>query len=284
MTSQRDLERALDAYFANGSDEVADRVIDAALLSIDHIPQRRAGRVPWRFNAMSSSMKLMAAAAAIVVAVVATSWILGRGTGPGAGAVSSPTPSVAQVPSSSPLESPSPAQSQISTASWASFSSTLYGYRIGYPQGWTSTPAERAWVFATDRNVVQAPGSDQFVDKSVAIDAQVGVTAFALDVPAGTSEVDWITAYFKDDPGATCKNGVTIERLEPTTVDGRPGRIARTNCADSQAFVFIDSRVHVFSVWRTGQQQFFDAVLSTVRFDPPAASPQPSVTASASPG
>ena len=84
MTSQRDLERALDAYFANGSDEVADRVIDAALLSIDHIPQRRAGRVPWRFKAMSNSMKLMTAAAAMIVAVVATSWILGRGTGPGA--------------------------------------------------------------------------------------------------------------------------------------------------------------------------------------------------------
>ncbi|MDQ3127067.1 MAG: hypothetical protein M3Q66_01235 [Chloroflexota bacterium] len=267
-----------------GADEMADRVIDDALLTIDHTPQRRAMRVPWRFSAMSNSMKLVTAAAAIVVAVVATSWILGRGTGPGVGAVPSSTPSVAQVPSSSAPASPSPAPSQISTATWASFSSTLYGYRIGYPPGWTATPAERAWVFEIDRNVVQAPGSDQFVDKSVAIDAQVGVTAFALEVPAGTSEDEWITAYFTDNPGAACKNGVTIDRLEPTSVDGHAGRIARTNCSDSQAFVFNDGRVHVFSVWRTGQQEFFDAVLSTVRFDPPAASPQPSIGVSASPG
>ena len=42
MTSQRELARLLGDFLADGADEVSDRVIDAALLQIDHIPQRRA--------------------------------------------------------------------------------------------------------------------------------------------------------------------------------------------------------------------------------------------------
>ena len=53
MTSQRELDRLLDIYFDDGRDELADRVIDAALDEIDHTRQRRAMRVPWRFRTMT---------------------------------------------------------------------------------------------------------------------------------------------------------------------------------------------------------------------------------------
>ena len=42
MTSQREIDRLLDIYFDDGRDELADRVIDAALDTIDHTRQRRA--------------------------------------------------------------------------------------------------------------------------------------------------------------------------------------------------------------------------------------------------
>ena len=63
MTSQRELDRLLDAYFDDGRDELADRVIDAALDQIDHTRQRRALRVPWRFPTMTMPFRLAAAAA-----------------------------------------------------------------------------------------------------------------------------------------------------------------------------------------------------------------------------
>ena len=44
MTDQRELDRLLDAFFVEGTDELADRVIDAALDQIDHTQQRRALR------------------------------------------------------------------------------------------------------------------------------------------------------------------------------------------------------------------------------------------------
>lgn len=283
MTSQRDLERTLDAYFEIGADEVADRVIDAALLTIEHAPQRRAGRVPWRFPDMTSSMKLLTAAAVIVVAVVGTSWVLGRGTGPGVGGGPSPTPSVAPSPSPSAPATLSPSPSAVSTAAWRTFTSNRYGYTTGYPTNWTATPATRNWIFASDRGTVQSAGSDQFVDKSLPADLQVGITAFSVPLLAGTSEDEWITTYYGAEPAA-CQ--VTITALVATTVDGLPARIGHSPCADSEAFVFVGDRVYVFVVWRTGQGPLLNAFLSTVRFQvtSPAGSPPPSLGPSASPG
>ena len=40
MTDQRELDRLMTAFFVEGSNELADRVIDAALDEIDHTQQR----------------------------------------------------------------------------------------------------------------------------------------------------------------------------------------------------------------------------------------------------
>ena len=50
MTDQRELDRLLVAFFVEGTNELADRVIDAALDQIDHTRQRRPLRAPWRFR------------------------------------------------------------------------------------------------------------------------------------------------------------------------------------------------------------------------------------------
>ena len=276
VTSQRDLERTLDTYFATGSDEVADRVIDAALLNIDHIPQRRAVRVPWRSSDMSSSMKLATLAAAVVLAVAGASWVLGRGGDSGVAGRPSPAASATGSPSSPPSSAPS----AIIATAWVPFTSDRYGYRIAHPPTWTATAATRQWVLAPDRETFDTTAADHFIDTTVATNLQVLVTAFVVDVPAGTSEDEWITAYFVTDPDSC---GITIAKLVPTTVDGRPGRIAVSTCGDSQALVFFGGQVHVFAIWRDGQGALFDAFLSTVRFDSSAPSPYPSIVASPSP-
>ena len=69
MTDQRELDRLLDAFFAEGADELADRVIDAALDQIDHTQQRRALRMPRRLRTMNMPTRLAAAAVIGVLAV-----------------------------------------------------------------------------------------------------------------------------------------------------------------------------------------------------------------------
>ena len=69
MTDQRELDRILGAFFADGTDELADRVIDAALDQIDHTRQRRVMRMPRRFQTMPMLTRVAAAAVIGVLAV-----------------------------------------------------------------------------------------------------------------------------------------------------------------------------------------------------------------------
>jgi hypothetical protein len=72
MTDQRELDRLLGAFFVEGTNEVADRVIDGALIEIDQTRQRRVGRMPRRLLTMKTPMRLAAAAVIGVVAVGGT--------------------------------------------------------------------------------------------------------------------------------------------------------------------------------------------------------------------
>jgi hypothetical protein len=99
MTDQRELDRLLGAYFVEGTNELADRVIDAALDQIDHTQQRRAMRAPWRFQTMTSPMRL-ATAALIGVLAVGGALYLSR---PDQSTVGGPVPSAGASPSPSEL-------------------------------------------------------------------------------------------------------------------------------------------------------------------------------------
>ena len=50
-------------------------------------------------------------------------------------------------------------------------------------------------------------------------------------------------------------------------------------CAGTFAFVVVDGRMYVFSIWRSGQDALLEAMLSTVTFRPsPQASPSATPT------
>ena len=93
MTEQRELDRLLGAYFVDGTDELADRVIDAALDQIDHTDQRRPMRLPRRFPTMTMPIRI-AAAAVIGVLAVGGAYYLSRPAQPSVGPPA-PTPSAA---------------------------------------------------------------------------------------------------------------------------------------------------------------------------------------------
>jgi hypothetical protein len=109
MTDQRQLDRLLDAFFVEGTDELADRVIDGALDQIDHTRQRRVLRTPRRFSSMNMPSRV-AAAAVVGVLAVGGALYLSR---PGQVAVTPPSPSAAasSSPDTAVVASPRPSPS-----------------------------------------------------------------------------------------------------------------------------------------------------------------------------
>jgi hypothetical protein len=100
MTTNRDLERLLDAWLAEGPNEVADRVIDDVADRIERQPQQPAWRLRWR-TPMSPTYKLGAAAAAVIIVAVLGYNLLPRQPSTGGGPISSPSPTAG--PTSSPV-------------------------------------------------------------------------------------------------------------------------------------------------------------------------------------
>lgn len=94
MTDQQEFDRLMKAYFVPGTNELADRVLDAALDEIDHTHQRRPLRASWRFSAMTMPTRI-AAAAVIGVLAVGGAYLL---TQPGKPAVGVPGPTSTPTP------------------------------------------------------------------------------------------------------------------------------------------------------------------------------------------
>ena len=91
MTDQRELDRLLGAFFVEGTDELADRVIDAALDQIDHTHQRRAMRMPRRFQTMPMFTRLATAAVIGVLAVGGAFYLMQPGKPAVGGPVATPS-------------------------------------------------------------------------------------------------------------------------------------------------------------------------------------------------
>jgi hypothetical protein len=120
MTDQRELDRLLDAFFVEGTNELADRVIDAALDQIDQTQQRRVLHTPRRFSTMNMPTRLAAAAVIGVLAVGATLLVIS----PGQTAVGplGPTPGMSSGASqtASPSADPSPLVVSPRAPAWTS--------------------------------------------------------------------------------------------------------------------------------------------------------------------
>lgn len=283
MNQPRDPDAIIATWLDDGPVDLPDETRRA--ISVGLRTQPRARRMAILGGSSVNPLSRFATAAVILLAVGALSAFVLSNRGGGPGGTPSPSasaaPSIAASPSSSPSIAPSPTATPISTAGWVTFSSTRYGNQIAHPPTWRATSATRDWVFATDANDFLTTAADQFVDPAASY--QILLTTFAVDVPKGTSDDQWLTAYFNKSDAGNVPCGVTIDTLVPTTVDGRPGRVRNSpSCSDSQAFVFIGNRVHVFGVWRSDQEPLLRAFLSTVTFQSsspsgsPGASPSPS--------
>jgi hypothetical protein len=170
MTDKLELDRLLGVFFVDGTEELADRVIDAALDEIDHTQQRRAWRMPRRFSPMNTPTRA-AAAAVIGVLAVGASFLVLRPDRP-AVVGSNPTPDARRSASqsSSPSTNPSLAVEPPRAPAWTSTGDMvaphgsrhtaallpdgkvlLAGGFVGYPEGFTASaelydPGTGAWT------------------------------------------------------------------------------------------------------------------------------------------
>ena len=147
MTADRDIERLLDAWFADGPMQVSDRAFDEAVGRVHRQRQRPAWRLLWKEPRMSAPLKAVLGAAAIVVVVVAGFMAFGRSSQPN-GVGGAPT----AIPSPTPTPSPSPTQSPKALTSGPLTAGTYVTYpfprpddglRIGFtvPSGWSGFPS-----------------------------------------------------------------------------------------------------------------------------------------------
>jgi hypothetical protein len=103
MSDDRHVDRALEAFLAQGPEEVADRVVDVALEHISRTRQRRVIRMSRR----SRPMKLFPAAAAVIIIVLAVGGALYL-TRPGPSGVGGPGASIPATAAPSAPLTPAP--------------------------------------------------------------------------------------------------------------------------------------------------------------------------------
>jgi hypothetical protein len=130
MNDDRDLNRLLDAWFAEGPVQAADRVIDGAAGRIASQRQTPAWRLrPWRFPTMSTTFKLVAIGAALLAALVGGALLAGGGA-----RIAPPAPT----PAPSPTPAPTPAPMALKPGPLAPGTYLIRPYK-GNPLTWTVT-------------------------------------------------------------------------------------------------------------------------------------------------
>ena len=148
MTHEREIERVLDLWFADGPTEAPDRVFDVVIDRIERQSQRPAWRLSRRVVPVSAYLKPVAAIAAVVIlAIVGFNFLpLDRG------GVGGPPPTASPSPSPSPSAAP-PAPASLAKELWDELDPGTYihdqsdpAVTLDVPPGWWLT-AEVPWGF-----------------------------------------------------------------------------------------------------------------------------------------
>lgn len=213
MNVERDLdfERVSQAWLAEGPTELADRVLAAVVVDIHRRHQRRTVfGVPWRFPAVNSIPRLLVAAAVIaVVGLGGLALIFRPASGPAAPSQlpppGSPSPTLVASPSPSSASPASP-----SRISLTPFTSTLLGYSVGLPNGWTQADV--------GENLPEElyPGPDSKLAERFESAARSPWLVVSSPLTSTLTPDQWLARAHE----LSANNGCRVLGSEPRTVDG----------------------------------------------------------------
>jgi hypothetical protein len=194
--------------------------------------------------------------------------LLGGCAGPGGQSTSSPEPTATLEATAEAMSSPTSAPPLTRT-----FTSTLHGISVSYPEGWTAQAATAPWTDRTFPLDILAPQADFLYDSSLT--DHLFLTIASQPIGDSTPE-DWVAEQMASGEGCTT--------TEPIAVDGANGLIGADDC--NVAAVTTAGRGYWIQLYASGDtlsgydRAWFEEVLATVQLDPkeavdtpPSASP-----------
>ncbi len=255
MTASRDPDRLIHEFLLEGEEQLQDQVYDAVRAGIEQ-KRQRAMFGPWRFPTMNKFVTIgLGAAAAVVLLIVGVQLFGSAGGGFGAAPSPSPEASVAE-PTATPEPSPSPPASPPPLTQ--SFTSTLHGYSVSYPEGWTAQAASEPWTDDTFSLFFGDSHADFLYDTTLT--SALFLTIASQPIGDSTPE-DWVAEQMASEEGC--------DTTEPITIDGGTGVVGCT-----QAVVTAAGRGYWIQLYTgdgapvTYDLAWFEEVLATVQLHP----------------
>jgi hypothetical protein len=180
--------------------------------------------------------------------------LLGACAGLGSQPTSSPAPTPTPQATSHPTPSSSPAPPLAE-----SFTSTLHGFSMSYPEGWTAQPATEPWMGAPVN--FGDPPADNLYDPTLTDHLFLSVAS----QPIGDSPPEeWVAEHLFECTGS-----------EAAAVDGAAGLIGAGDC--NVVAVTTDGRGYMFALYTSGDEAWlgptfdrawFEEVLATAQLHP----------------
>lgn len=249
MTMDREFDRVLDAWFADGPAEAPDRILHNVTDRIDRQVQRPRWRLRgWGGTPGLPSIRLVAAATTLAIVLVGASLIVGGGGGIGP-SIAPPSPTPTRTPSQSPATSPAlllaPSEA-LEPGTWR-FDANGGGTTFDVPAGWRvpawgpldfalapidAAPDDTIRVFYDMRFAMQATGcpetrdpgiGSQAADLMAAITVLPGVQASAPEaITIGGLDGLMVDLAVAPDATGTCPFSDVVPTI-PLVVDTIPG-------------------------------------------------------------
>jgi hypothetical protein len=269
MTAHDDLDRQLDAFLLDGPTRLPDSSFDAVRDRTEQTRQR-VFIGPWRVSTLNKLVPIGLGAAAVIGVLFLGSQFIGSPSsnvgGPASQRPASATPTAAAAsvePTTRP--EPSPSQPVSPPPLNQSFTSTVHGISVSFPEGWTPRAATEPW---TDR-----PGEAQFLHpgfdvlKDPVRDGELFLWITSRPIGESTPEA-WVAAT------AAAWECTTTD---PIAVDGATGLIGAEACHEVAA-VTTGSRGYEIGLYtpHSGEGQadpsydraWFEEVLATIQLHP----------------
>ena len=209
---------------------------------------------------MNTYARLAVAAVAVIAIGAVAIAVLQPGNSPGFGGQTE-TPSPEPSPSATTRPTPSPTSAPPLTQS---FTSTLHGISVSYPEGWTAQAATEPWTDSTFPLSFQEPQADFLYDPTLT--SILFLTIASQPIGDSTPE-DWVAVQMESDEGCAA--------TEPIAVDGGTGLIGADGC--NVVVVTTAGRGYWIQLYTGGDEAWigstfdrawFEEVLATVQLHP----------------
>ena len=206
MTAHNDLDRQLSDFLRDGPDELPFQSFDAVRDRTEQTGQRVVIG-PWRLPEMNKIVTIGLGAAAVVVALFVGAQLFGSPSGGVGSQPTAPPPSRRPAPSQPRPPASAPPLTQ-------SFTSTLHGISVSYPEGWTAQAATEPWTESPFSLLFGDPHADFLYDPTLT--DHLFLTIASQPIGDSTPE-EWVAEQLASDEGCAA--------TEPIAVDGAAGLI-----------------------------------------------------------